>query len=249
MSTEQTNSEETPKKKRGRGKPEPEVAAAEAANTEPVDVVADLPPLEPVATDAAPDRAQEWRDATAEAEASRVEEEIVHDKIKVKLTDAQRVAIGVAYVKADAELRDLVEEKKAAMADFKERIADIESTKRTTGEEIETGEAFRTNDWIVQRVFSTNTVRYLDPMTRECVREEPMTAADRQVELPLANEDKTPQLSLGDVVSSDPTEATDPEALLLAAQKGDALPEEETLDNEPEDEGDEDSDDEEDGDL
>ena len=66
--------------------------------------------------------------------------------------------------------------------------------------------------------------------------EEAIGANERQLALPVVSADaeaKAAQLSLGDVETTDATDTTDPEALLAAAQKGDADPADAPLDNEP----------------
>ena len=195
---------------------------------------------EPAADPAAPTTT--WNDvvaASSEAEANRVTREQVFDRILVDLTPEERAELGAEHVAADAELAELTDEKKEAMADFKARIAKVESKKREIAEAITKKKTWRepgAAGWICEEVFATNTRRYLDPKTNRVMCEEAIGANERQLALPVVSADaeaKAAQLSLGDVETTDATDTTDPEALLAAAQKGDADPADAPLDNEP----------------
>jgi len=195
-----------------------------------------------------------WNDvveASKEAESNRVTREQTFDKILVDLTPEERAELGAEHVAADAELADLTEEKKEAVADFKARIAKVESRKREIAEAITRKKKWQapgSDGWLCEETFATNTRRYLDPKTGRVMCTEAMTGADRQLALPKVSDaaaEKAAQLSLGEV---DPTATTDPEALLKAAAEGEIDPADEPLDNDGSsddlgDDEDEDSDD------
>jgi hypothetical protein len=181
-----------------------------------------------------------WNDvvaASAEAEANRVERTQTFDKILVDLTDAERAELGAQHVAADAELDELTEEKKEAMADFKARIAKVESKKREIADAITKKKAWREapkEGWICLEIFSQNERRYLDPKTEAVLCVEAMTSEDRQLALPVVSDDAEKAAAKKDVDPAPPasSDLTDPEALLAAAQRGaEADPEDETLDN------------------
>ena len=178
-----------------------------------------------------------WNDvvaASTEAEANRVTREQCFDRILVDLTPEERAELGAEHVAADAELAELTDEKKEAMADFKARIAKVESRKREIAEAITKKKKWQepgAGGWICEEIFATNTRRYLDPKTERVMCEEAMGAHERQLALPVVSQEaaeKVAQLSLGDV---EPTDMTDPEALLRAAAEGEAEPADSSLDN------------------
>jgi hypothetical protein len=191
-----------------------------------------------------------WNDvvaASVEAEANRTNVERVFDRILVDLTDTELAELGDKHVDADAKLATVLSEKKEAMADFKAQIAEAESDKRKIAETIKKKKALRdspTEGWICEETFATNTRVYRDPKTGAVVCTEAMGANERQLALPKVSDEasaKAAQLSLGDVEPTDATTCDDPEALLAAAQQGEAAEDEGRDDD---DQGDGDGDDE-----
>jgi len=281
MTTEQTNNEETPKKKRLSAATKKRIAELKAEHTDLIaaektilaavaasrierleqglsedaddigDPDAEPEPVgggEPVISGAPVDTAAEavptttWNDvvaASSEADANRVTREQCFDRILVDLTPEERAQLGADHVAADAELAELTDEKKEVMADFKARIAKVESKKREIAEAITKKKKYQepgAGGWICEEVFATNTRRYLDPKTNRVMCEEAIGANERQLALPVVGEDdaaKATQLSLGDVEPTDATETTDPEALLKAAAEGELDLTDAPLENDP----------------
>jgi len=243
MTTEQTNNE-SPKKPRKNSKAakrigeleeilaialvngDTSVAEALRARIERLELglSEEADPTGPVA--AAPDAspATTWNDvvnASNEADANRVTREQVFDTILADLTAEERADLGAEHVAADAELAELTDEKKEAMADFKARIAKVESKKREIAEAITKKKkrvAPSKEGWICEKIFATNTRRYLEPKTGRVMCTEAMSAKDRQLALPTISEESDRQLSL-DETSENSSDVTDPEAVLRAAEE------------------------------
>lgn len=184
-----------------------------------------------------PEKSIGWNDvvaASAEAEANRIERSRTFDRILVDLTDVERGDYGALHVAADTELEALMVEKKEAMADFKARIAKVESKKREIAEAITRKKAWReapTEGWICEEIFALNVRKYVDPATGRVLCEEAMKPEDRQLALPTISDDaeaKAKDVEPGPTS----TDLTDPEALLRAAKEGDDIdPEDASLDN------------------
>lgn len=189
-------------------------------------------------TDPTPQPSIGWNDvvaASAAAEAERVERTRTFDRILVDLTAEERADYGTQHVAADTELEGLVEEKKEAMADFKARIAKVESRKREIAEAITKKKAWReapTEGWICEEIFATNTRRYIDPADERVLCVEAMKPEDRQLALPTIDEQSEAKAREVDPAPPASSDLTDPEALLAAAQRGaDVEPTDATLDN------------------
>lgn len=218
--------------------------AASDATTAPTEPA----PAEPVVT---------WNDvvnASAEVEANRVEREIVEEVLDVKLSESDLADIARANAADDQEKTERqrqVDDLKTKLKDQKTAIDALTARMHDRNNSVLKGRQARKAKWILESVFSTNTVRYLDPVTEEVVLERPMERDERQISLPLVSDEaaaKGAQLALGDVATDDVV--TDPEALLRAATEGEQDPADATLDNEPSssDLGDDEDEDEDEGD-
>lgn len=180
--------------------------------------------------------------AAAEAEAGPAEPEwtwdVSEEVIDVKITDADcRAMIQAngadedAKAAADREIDALKAELKEKRAESEALATRIRDRNRQGSKETWPKKAH----WKIGTCFSLNTVVYVDPDTGEEVARRALTQSERQLELgvdaaldalkPTAEVEPAPPAS---------TDMTDPEKLLEAAQRGDALdPAAETLDNEP----------------
>lgn len=178
-----------------------------------------------------------WNDvvqASVEADANRIERTQTFDRILVDLTLEERADLGLEIVAADDALTLLTAEKKEAMAEFKAKIAKAESKKREIADAITKRKTWREapkEGWTCEEVFATNSRTYLDPSGRVmCV--EAMTMEDRQLALPVIGEDVDAKAREVDPAPPASSDLTDPEALLAAAQRGEAIePEDTSLDN------------------
>lgn len=190
-----------------------------------------------------------WADvaaASAEAEAS-VREKLT-DVIEVKLTDADLANIArenAADDEAKAALQAQLDDLKSEMKDKKTSISAIEQRVRDRNTAVRKGTQARKGEWLVESLFETNTVRYLDPRTEQVVHERPMSVSERQIELPLGTPPAPRRLDEEAPDDTAPTDVTDPNALLAAAQRGDDasaddLDEGDDLDEDEDDDTDED---------
>jgi len=195
--------------------------------------------------------------AVAEAEAKPAEPEwtwdVSEEVIEVKITDADCRAMLQANG-ADEDAKAAADrEIDALKAALKEKKAESEAIAARLRERNRQGSKEtwpKKAHWKIGTCFALNTVVYVDPETGLEVARRALTQSERQLELgvdvALAALKPTAEVDPAPPASSD---LTDPEALLAAAQRGEALdPADKTLDNEPSfsDLGDDDEDDEED---
>lgn len=169
----------------------------------------------------------DWTQAVEEAEASRVERVTLEDVIDVKLTETDLADIARANAADDHEKtarQRKVDDLKSDLKDEKTSIDALVARMHDRNNAVLKGVQARKAAWIVETIFATNTVRYLDPTTERVVLERPISADERQVKLPLVDDAPVSagaQMSLGDVDDQDADGITDPDALLEAAQAGD----------------------------
>ncbi len=175
-----------------------------------------------------PEKGAEWAEAAAEAEtaaaaqaADEWEWDTSEEVIDIKLTPEDGLDLLRANG-ADEESKAAVDRDIDSMkSDLKDKKAESEAISARMKERNRTGlkgVQSKKATWKVGTCFALNTVRYVDPVTDRVVFERAIRADERQVELPLPGE-------------ADPTEATDPEALLRAAQEGEDDPADGSLDN------------------
>lgn len=171
-----------------------------------------------------------WPEAAADAEANRVNRETVTDVIDVMLTDADLAEIARANANDDLERQTHLENVEALKEDLKEEktaISAIEARIRDRNNSVRKGTVSKNGEWILEEVFATNTVRYLDPRTERVVLERPMSFAERQTELPLADASAAApeEVEPGPALTGDEASAVTNLALLLeAAQRGEEIP-------------------------
>jgi hypothetical protein len=220
-----------------------------------------LPDVEPIAADANPISTPKpsWAADVLAAKATAEPEwtwEVSEEVIDVPLTDADRANMLRANG-ADEETKATVDrEIDEAKATLKEKKAESETIAARMKDRNRSGSketAPKKAHWKVGTCFALNTLVYVDPDTGVEVSRRPLTQRERQLELGVDKaldlikpKSDDGQLSLGDV---EPTDLTNPEALLLAAQQGEQDPADAPLDNEPSssDLGDDDDSDDEEG--
>lgn len=259
--SEQTNSEETPKKPRKGSKAaiDAEMAANAQAAKAPLAETGEAPaavlcpsceaphpdpnhpnlaclvcdhvwqPKAPSSAAPTPSWSADVREAEANA-APEWEWETSEEVIDIKLTPEDGLDLLRANG-ADEEAKASVDRAIDSMkSDLKDKKAESDAISARMKERNRTGlkgAQSKKAHWKVGTCFATNTVRYVDPITDRVVFERAVRADERQVALPLPTEERG-QLALGDV---DPSDMTDPEALLRAAAEGEADPADEPLDN------------------
>lgn len=265
MTIEQTNSEETPKKRKPAGAAkrikelETDYALAFAngntdeasklraiinriENGETADAAEGAKPAPSQPTSFAAD----LQEATANAEPEWTWE-TSEDVIDVPLTDHDRANMlraNGADEDAKAEVDREIDEAKATLKEKKAEsetiAARMKDRNRSGAKETQAKKAH----WKVGTCFSLNTLVYVDPDTGIEVSRRPLTQRERQLELgmdkalDLIKPSGDAQLNLGDV---EPTDITDADALLRDAQRGEeATPSNHTLENDSPDEGDSD---------
>jgi hypothetical protein len=173
--------------------------------------------------------------ATPEPDANRVEVETVEDVIDVKLTDADLADIARANAADDQEKtqrQKTVDDLKTELKEEKEAIEALVARMHDRNNAVLKGHQARKAHWTLETCFATNTARYIDPRNGRVVHERALRVDERQISLPIDAKPKSDdgQLSLGDV---EPTDMTNPAALLLAAKQGEQDPADAPLDNEP----------------
>ncbi len=214
--TEETN--ETPKPKRARKDSKPDETRPSFA----ADLIAAV-------TDAAPEE-PEWTWETSE------------EVIDVKITDADCRAILQANG-ADEDAKSEADRAIDALkAELKEKKAESEAIAARLKDRNRQGSKEtwqRKAHWKVGTCFALNTLVYIDPDTGVEVARRPLTQKERQLELGV---DAALDLlkPTDEPLAQDEASMTDPEALLAAAEKGEATPSETTLENDDLDEDGED---------
>lgn len=214
------SNEETPKRTRRAAK----TAASEAATEAPPPETSE-PALEEVSSEPAA-AAVTWNDvvkASAERDASEWEWEEAEEVIPVKLGSADKARLldenaidQKAKDEVDAKIDALKDQIKTLKAEADVILSRTEERNRACGAGVEQ----RRDTWKIGTCFAVNTVRYVDRETGQVMHERAIEDHERQVALPLVSPEataKAAQLSLGD---ADPSDLTDPDALLRAAQEG-----------------------------
>lgn len=175
-------------------------------------------------------RREEWAAAAAEADAHATEQatsewewETSEEVLNIPLTPEDGLdlirangADEEAKASVDREVEDLKTELKEKKAESESISARMKERNRSGLK----GVIAKKAHWKVGTCFALNTVRYVDPITERVVFERAIRADERQVALPLVSDDaadKAAQLSLGE---ADPSDLTDHDALLRAAQDG-----------------------------
>jgi hypothetical protein len=140
----------------------------------------------------------------------------------------------------DTKIEGLKDQIKTLKAEADVILARTEERNRACGVGVEQ----RRGTYKIGTCFALNTVRYVDRETGQVMHERAIEAHERQQSLKLVPEaapGNVVQLHFGDVEPTDATETTDPEALLAAAQQGEAVEEsDEPSDADLDDEGTED---------
>jgi hypothetical protein len=165
------------------------------------------------------------------------------EMLPCKLTDEEKIQRGEQLSQALAVVDTITAERKQANDGFKARAELAMERVRELRDAVDSGTEERNVECIESFELRLNCARTVRVDTGEYIRERALKMSELQPELPLSNgENGHAQMCLGDV---DPTDTTDPEALLRAAQQGDEDPADAPLDNDgsADDLGDDDSDD------
>jgi hypothetical protein len=131
----------------------------------------------------------EWAEAAAvsaevQASASDSVEEF-EDVLQCVLSKEELAAKGVELAEIRQKIREVEAEKKARMSAFKTELDGLEEESKELDMALTVGSEDRPVKCRIEHLFSLNTVRKTRLDTNEVYSESPMTAAERQAELPL----------------------------------------------------------------
>lgn len=124
---------------------------------------------------------------TEETEIEQPEQEEAADKVeyekcwcKYSFTEQEMRDIAERLAHKTQELADVEDQKKAVMAEFKERIERISTEIKSSSQKYRAGYEMRDIECEVDRDFKTGEVRYIRTDTGEIAKTKKMSMADRQ---------------------------------------------------------------------